>query len=274
MKVSWRAVERSVQGVAAAATLLLGWILLAPSTAPLTGDGELLTVTALTKSALLLTAAVFATLTASGFGKKSPTFSGWTLFAIALWGYAAGQLSLAYYQLVERIATPFPSLADLFFVPGTALLIVALIVLLRAYLASDLFGLRFADLAPVLAGSLVLAAVAGWLLLGPIDASSGITLTWVLGAFYPISDIVLLVPTVLLLRLAWRLRGGRVWAVWGSLAAGFLLFMFGDVCFVFMDAGHEELGPAVDWLYIASYAAVARAAVVQFGLVSQEAITA
>lgn len=268
MKIPWRAVDRTVSGVIAAATVLLGWQVLASASAASADDGRLLAVTALTKSALLLAAAVFATLSASGFGRASPVRGGWTGFTIALWAYAAGQLCLAYYQVVERIAVPFPSVADLFFTGGTCLLIASLAAMLRAYLGSDLLRLGFADLGLTLAGALVLAAATAWLLLRPIAVPAEVTSAWLLGLFYPVSDIFLLVPTVLLLRLAWRLRGGRVWTVWASLAAGFLLFMMGDVCFVFLEAGHEHLGPVVDWLFIASYAAVARAAILQYGLIS------
>ena len=69
---------------------------------------------------------------------------------------------------------------------------------------------------------------------------------------------VLLVPLALLLRIALRLRGSQVGAVWAELLAGFVFLCFGDIFFAYFSAlGEQQLDPYVHATYLLSYGLVA-----------------
>lgn len=264
--------KRAVWTVAGAATAFFAWPLLAPASAPAGDSGVLLAIASLIKLFMLLMGATFATRVSLGLGRSNPVRRHWSVLAFALWSYSLGQLCLAYYQVIRVVAAPFPSVGDAFFVMGSIGLIVSLIGMVRAYLASGFLPMRKLDLAVTVGGGVLLAAAAAWVLLGPTAAlPSALSLAAIVGWLYPITDIVLLVPTVLLLRLAWRMRGGEIWRVWASMVAGFLGFVAGDSAFVFLVVGAARLGPIVQWLFVASYAAVAHAAILQHGLLRQDA---
>ena len=66
---------------------------------------------------------------------------------------------------------------------------------------------------------------------------------------YAVLDLVALVPLLLLLRLTWAFRGGRVWQVWASLLFGFLLTFAGDVLVASqLIAAAQESGADADTL--------------------------
>jgi hypothetical protein len=50
-----------------------------------------------------------------------------------MWAYVVAQSVLAFYQLVLGRPAPFPSAADLFFLPATLLLAVSLFLFLKVY---------------------------------------------------------------------------------------------------------------------------------------------
>jgi hypothetical protein len=113
----------------------------------------------------------------------------------------------------------------------------------------------------------VVAALAAYPMLKPVVAAPAPALEMFLNVAYPILDLALLVPVVILLRIAIRFRGGEVWKVWAGLLTGFLLSCAADVLFAYFTAsGHESLDPLSDVLFILSYAALARGALGQYQL--------
>jgi hypothetical protein len=111
-----------------------------------------------------------------------------------------------------------------------------------------------AERALLVAGVGVVAVV----ILRPVAATSGPLLDRILTIAYPALDLVLLVPLVLLLRIALRLRGGNVGEVWLLLLTGFVFLCAGDICFAyFQSLGAQHLDPFVHATFILAYALIA-----------------
>jgi len=111
-----------------------------------------------------------------------------------------------------------------------------------------------AERALLLAGVGVVAVV----ILRPVAATPGPLLDRMLSIAYPALDLVLLVPLVLLLRIALRLRRSHAGEVWLLLLSGFVFLCAGDICFAyFQSLGEERLDPFVHATFILAYALVA-----------------
>ncbi len=229
----------------------------------------LLWLGSLAKLALLLTSVVFALRSAQRFERESPIRSAWILLTLGLAGNLLGQLGLAPYQLFLDRPTPFPSVADVFFVLAYPFITLALIAFINAYEKAG-FPLGSATdrwLTGVLTVGVCL--VVGSVVLTPIAQAEAPLLEKALNLAYPVLDFVLLVPTVLLLRITLRLRGGRVGKVWLMFSLGFALLGLADILFAYLSGlGAVHLDPIVDALYIAAYGFLARGAVCQYDLVS------
>jgi hypothetical protein len=183
----------------------------------------------------------------------------WRLLAAGLVLYAVGQATLVVYQLVLDVATPFPSVADVFFVLSLLFLVPAFPAFVRAYRDSGLpFDARRDVVVPG-AVALVLG-IAILALIHPVFLADRFGLAEALNLFYPLSDVLLLVPAAVLARVTARLRGGKVAAVWTLLVAGFGLLIAGDVLFAWLTVAEAgALDPLVDLTFVASYAVIARA---------------
>jgi hypothetical protein len=78
---------------------------------------------------------------------------------------------------------------------------------------------------------------------------------------YPVLDLALVVPLVLLVRVTMALRGGAVARVWTSILLGFAFMCAGDILFAYFSAlGRVGLDPYVHATYILSYGLVAAGA--------------
>jgi len=221
----------------------------------------------LSKLLFLILAAFGAARSAASFESGNPMRSAWLILAVGLAGFAAGEGALVVYQAVLHLESPFPSVADLFFVPSYPLLLAGLVRAIRAYGESGYPIGSPRERALTGGATAVLAALVAYPTLRPIVAAPAPALEMFLNVAYPVLDLALLVPVVILLRIAVRFRGGEVWKVWAGLLVGFLLSCAADVLFAyFTSSGHESLDPLSDVLFILSYAALARGALGQYQL--------
>ena len=214
---------------------------------------RLLAIAAVFKLASLLAGSAGAFACRDRLEPGNPARPAWFLLSLGLLSTFAGQLCLAPFQLVYG-ETPFPGPGDTFYVLAYPFLIAALLVFLNAYREA---GLPMGSLAEraLLVGAVVVLAV---LILRPVAATPGPLLDRILTIAYPALDLVLLVPLVLLLRMALRLRGGNVGEVWLLLLTGFVFMCAGDICFAyFQSLGEEHLDPFVHATFILAYALVA-----------------
>jgi hypothetical protein len=221
------------------------------------------------KLGFLLLAALFATLSYSSFEESNPVRRAWLLMAAGLWMYWMAQSVLAFYQLILDARAPFPSIADVFFVPATVLLVFSLFSFVRVYKEVGFQIAQRSDVSIVIA--FAAALLAGFLIVvgRPVLASDAPTPERFLNVLYPVLDCFLLVPVVLLLRMAMGMRGGSLWKVWTALLAGFLLLAAGDILFAFFTTlGETGLEPLLDLAFALSYVLIAKAAVTQYGILT------
>ena len=96
----------------------------------------------------------------------------------------------------------------------------------------------------------LLAVPALW----PVIAAGRPPLETGLNLIYPVLDLLLLAPALLLLRISLALRGGAIWPVWGGLLAGFGFLAGGDLLFgYFSSLQQTHLESVVDVLFVAGY---------------------
>ncbi|HYM59542.1 MAG TPA: hypothetical protein VEZ11_01475 [Thermoanaerobaculia bacterium] len=208
----------------------------------------LIVIGSLAKLLTLLLAAIVSARVAGAFGRGDITRRAWLLLAGGLGALTCGQAVLSYYQVVQRIPSPFPSWADVAFVLGYPLLILALLAFLRAFSASGFPTDGQSGTAVML---ILTAMILGALVISPIVTSPGAPLQKTLNVVYPILDLILAIPAVLLLRSSLRFRGGMVWKVWAALMVGILFTAAGDILFAWFNVlGQTHLDAAIDAVYI------------------------
>jgi hypothetical protein len=242
-----------------AVVLYLGWAA-APASALYTGilsPDRLLALASLLKLVYLLAATAWAFACRDRLEADNPARPAWFLLSLGLLSNFAGQLCLAPQQVV-RAETPFPSMADIFFLLAYPLVIAALLVFLNAYREAGFPVGSLGERIAIVAGVAVVAAVIVVPILTPVLAAGGPLLERILTVAYPVLDLVLMVPLVLLLRFALRLRGSHTGEVWLLLLSGFIFMCAGDICFAyFQSLGREHLDPFVHATYILSYGLIA-----------------
>jgi hypothetical protein len=203
------------------------------------------------------------------FEPGNPARRAWWLLSAALAGFWIGEAVEGSYT-VRGLESPFPSVADAFFLLAYPAIVAALLLFLRAY--------RVAGYGEVGATAVLVAAIAvallGLPLLVPILRAPLPALERLVSGAYGVIDLVALVPLLLLLRLTSALRGGSVWQVWASLLFGFLLTFVGDVLVAYWliagaqggDSRAEMLDLLSSVVFTLSYLAIARGALHQRAL--------
>jgi len=190
----------------------------------------------LVKLALLGAAARWSLASRGRLEAGHPARRSWCILGAGFLGFLVAHLVLGVEQIVHE-TPPFPSVADAIFLPAQVLLATALAGFLGVYRSSGLFseeGARRAGVAiaatAVVIGVVVLATVAR------------LPVPWLeraVDGLYAVLDLAILVPLVLLVRLA-RHLGGRVGRVWGLLLAAFAVLSVGDVALGYLAALEAE----------------------------------
>ena len=210
--------------------------------------------TAVVKLMLQISAAHAAFACASRFAANDRTRRSWRWLGVGMSLMAGGQLVLAWWQLVLQSPAPFPSIADALFVPATLVLAAGLGDFASAHARSGLdvggrsLAWRTAGITTVL---LVLV------LFAPLHAvldTPAPTLTRTVAVTYPLLDLLLLVPTIVVLRQTAHLRGGKLWRGWVAVLAGVLALAIGDLAFAYFSTlGLVALDPLLDFAFASGY---------------------
>lgn len=249
--------------VAGAAVLVFGLEYLG---SPLAGAVVRTYVAAVPKTLFFVIGLWFAWRSAALFDRGNPARPAWVLLAGGLSGFTLGQTILDYYQLRYGRA-PFPSVADAFFLVGYPLFLAALVRFALAYREVGYpLGSVWQHAATVL---LLLAAsiTVGYQVLGPVVRTPAPRLELALNVAYPVLDLLLFLPTAILLRIALGFRGGEVWRMWAALLGGIVLMGAGDILFAYQSSlGQSHLNALVHATYIVSYALLARGTAYQYEL--------
>lgn len=180
----------------------------------------------------------------------------WMFIGIGAALFALGDIAWSYYELVLGADVPFPGVPDIFYV--AAYVFVAIGIMWAALAFRSLFDVRpqfmLAALIVLISGIALyfglLADIVG-------DVESNLS-ERVLGAFYPLGDLVLeLGPALFILLVAMKLGGGRFAWPWRAVAAGFFVLAITDTAFTWLD--WNELyasGHIVDAGWMLGYALV------------------
>jgi hypothetical protein len=243
----------------AAVALYVGWAL-APASALYTrllGPHRLVALASLLKLVYLLAGSASAFRCRDRLEPGNPARPAWFFLSLGLLSTFVGQLCLAPFQVV-RNQTPFPSVADIFFVLAYPFIIAALLVLLNAYREAGLPIGSVGERAAIVTGVGVIAGLVVLPILRPVALTGGPLLERILTVAYPVLDLVLLVPLALLLRIALRLRGSHAGDVWVLLLGGFVVLCMADIFFAyFQSLGEEHLDPFVHASFVLSYGLIA-----------------
>ena len=219
-------------------------------------------VASASKLAALGAGAFFASRSARSFDDGSAIRAAWRLMTGWFVCFFAGQTVLTAYELA-RGAPPVPSVGDAFFAVGYVVVIAASVQFVAAYRSSGFpVGELKGHLLMALGAAIVFAFV-GVTILTPVATSDTPALARVVNVGYPVLDFILLVPTLVLLRMTFAFRGGRVWTIWGTLLAGIVLFTAADIMFAIPGAEATVLAPLSDLCFLLGYGCACRGVALQ-----------
>lgn len=255
-----RSADRMLWPLLSASTLLfVAWGLVprAAVFATVLPPARLVALAAIVKLALLLLGTVWSGRSRLLLDADNPVSPAWTLLTLGMLCNLLGQAALAPYQLTGA-PSPFPSLADVFYLLAYPLIGAALLRFVRAYHEAGYpMGSR-AERAVLLAVTAAACASLSLVVLRPVVQAEMAPLDKALSAAYPLLDMALLIPLALLLRTTWRFRGGSVGTAWVIVLSGFVFMCAGDVLFAYFTAlGKTGLDPFVHAAYIVAYGFIA-----------------
>lgn len=203
------------------------------------------------KLGLQLAGAIWASWNAASFPLGSPARRAWRWLGLGLGLVFLGQAWLAQYQLRGATA-PYPTWADVAFVLAYAPLVGSLISFLVAYRAA---GYRVASrgrdiVIATLATGLGVALAWPVLRAAVLSPSTGPG-QW-LGIAYPVLDLLLVAPAILVLRAVLPFRHGRVGRVWLAILAGLAAWVVADTLFAW-PSEDRWIGPVSNACYVLAY---------------------
>jgi hypothetical protein len=220
-------------------------------------EARLVALASVVKLVLLAAGAAWSARTRALLDDGNPVRPAWTLLALGLLCDVLGQAALAPYQLSGQ-PTPFPSVADVFYLLAYPLTGVALVRFVATYREAGYpMGSRRQQ-----AILMTVTAVAGAALavgaLRPVLLAQMPPLDKALSAAYPVLDLALLVPLALVVRTTWEFRGGSVGTAWLVIVSGIVFMCAGDVLFAYFTAlGLTGLDPFVHAAFVVAYGLIA-----------------
>ena len=176
------------------------------------------------------------------------------LFAAGLLCFFTGEFIFFLFQFVFH-TDPFPSIADAFYLAAYPLLLAGFVTEIKFH------KVRWQDFNKLILMLMVLLMLA----LAVIVSYFGIYLAYDSGASfasnaiaigYGIADLVILVPSLFILKMALDYRGGKLFNAWALLALAIVLMMAGDILFAIFNDQYTALNwpaPLIDLVWVASY---------------------
>jgi len=179
----------------------------------------------------------------------------WALIGASAFSWGLGQTAWDWYELLQGIQTPFPSLADAGYLGAVPLAVGGVL----SYPVA--FERARSVVHSLLDGTLIAAAllVVSWeTVLGAVyRQGAGSTLAMVLSLAYPLGDVVIL--TIILARLGRITRRGRF--ALGLLAGGLVTLSVADSSFLYLTAQNQyATGNWLDTGWVAGYLLIGLAA--------------
>jgi hypothetical protein len=210
----------------------------------------------------LLVAGLSLTFTTNAYTPGERAKRAWTFLAGGMWVWFFAQTIFAEYKLVQGV-TPYPSIADIFFVASYLPLFAGLVVLILDFRSTGLpMGGRNSYLVQIAILIIFYAALfLKWL--WPLAINDDPPATKFLNVGYPTVDFLLFSLTTVLIRISWALRGGSLAKTYVALALGFILIAIADTIFAYKPI------PTIDILFFSAYFLCALAGVYQLRAIKQ-----
>ena len=182
-----------------------------------------------------------------GFGLRLNFEAVWFLFTLGMGLWAVAEGTWAFYYFVLKVAVPYPSLADIFYIAGYLPIIAGLLGYLDTF--HEALTRRRLGLALVFIGIAVALALSFVL---PIELAQKHTISaFLTDMTYPVLDLVLLSLTVLSLAI---FAGGTIAKWWVLFGIASALYVIGDEFFLYQVAqGSYYNGSVDDLIFLLGY---------------------
>jgi len=175
----------------------------------------------------------------------------WLCFTLGMLFWFLGETTWAVYVVILNVETPYPSIADAFWLIGYIPLLIALDSYVRLFRPAFSKKLLITSIVIVFVGSVALFSV----LAPPIIASENNILTLSISLAYPMLDLILLSGAILglLIFTVTKLKS-KMSRAWLLINAGILLNVVGDVLFAYTNSQNTYFsGHPLDLLFYWGY---------------------
>lgn len=212
-----------------------------------------------------LLAAIFLFRAASAFSKTDEVRSLWVWLAIGFGFNALGFATYAWYELIQGVEVPSPSLADLFWIAAYPAQLYGAFALLRRYVNAG-FGLQVSKVTwGVVAAAMALVT---YFLVVPTIAGEGDWLEKAVVLAYPLLDVVLFGCSVAIVLTMRQFGAGKLGAPWQFIALGMITVTAADMIYTYLSMQDlYQTGNLVDLGWILQGALVAWGGILQYHLV-------
>jgi hypothetical protein len=163
--------------------------------------------------------------------------------AAGLGFFFIGELLFYFYQFVFH-KMPFPSVADVFYLLAYPLLLWGLLIEVKMH-KPKLSEFSKRALTVMITLLLVLTAIVSYFGIYKAYDSSSSFLANVIGMGYGVADLIILVPTMYVLKLAFQFRGGKLFNSWMLIFFAILFMLAADILF----ASYNDQYSAGTWPY-------------------------
>ncbi|MFN0094933.1 MAG: putative bifunctional diguanylate cyclase/phosphodiesterase [Dehalococcoidia bacterium] len=183
----------------------------------------------------------------AAWGSQGRERHGWTVMSAALLTWLLAESTWAFYEIGLDQVTPYPSIADVWYVLGVPLFVTGTVILTGTFRGL----VHPVSLWDAAARVLVPAGVLWHFIIGPIFDEPGVgPLKMALSAYYPLTDLVLFVFTFAIFL---RVRGPAAKVI-GLLATAHFIMLATDLAYAWMTAaGRYSSGQPIDAAWIAAY---------------------
>lgn len=193
----------------------------------------------------------------SAYGFKSKHGRALGLITAGFGFWLLGEITWVIYDYILHI-DPYPSLADFFFIAGYPLIVWGIVKELK--LASLQLGKIHQGVAwgIVALGLIIFGLVSYFEIVLAYDSS--LTLIENFAVVYGFADLILLIPALLVLALAWEYKGGKIFTPWIYIFIGLLLYLAADTLYaVFLTPYLDDVYPfeSIDIFWISAYSLAA-----------------
>jgi len=229
---------------------------------PLAALQEIVLFGNLAKVFSLFVAASSLTSTQNVFKTGDTPQKAWTSLAAGMWIWFFAQVIFAFYKIVLK-QSPYPSLADIFFVIAYFPLLVGVALLIKDFRSTGLpMGSKNSYLLQAASLIAFYAIIFFWKLKDLLMTNDAPFLKF-LNVGYPTFDFLLIAMTSVLIRISLVLRGGSLARSWIVLGLGFTLVGIADIIFAYQPL------PFLDMLFFSGYFLIGLAGIYQLRMLRQ-----